>query len=130
MSNQLHLPEWIFNRNDETQGIYRNLADGLHARIFVGENSMLSYVWIEPNSQGKIHSHPEEQWGVLLEGECIRIQGDEEVSVKVGNFWHTPGNVPHGIRTKSVGALVLDIFSPPRREYKKTGMGFGQTNDE
>jgi quercetin dioxygenase-like cupin family protein len=87
-------------------------------------------VWIEPNSKGKIHSHPEEQWGVLLEGECIRIQGDEEVSVKVGDFWHTPGNVPHGIRTKSVGALVLDIFSPPRHEYKKTGIGFGQTNEE
>jgi hypothetical protein len=34
--------------------------------------------------------------------------------------------VPHGIRTESVGAVVLDIFSPPRAEYKNAGEGFGQ----
>ncbi|WP_426422253.1 hypothetical protein [Bradyrhizobium genosp. A] len=27
----------------------------------------------------------------------------------------------------SVGARVLDIFSPPRPEYKKAGSGFGTT---
>jgi quercetin dioxygenase-like cupin family protein len=86
---------------------------------------MLSVVRIEPQSQGQIHSHPEEQWGVLLEGECIRVQDGEEVPVKVGDFWHTPGDVPHGIRTEEQGALVLDIFSPPRPEYRRTGEGFG-----
>ena len=33
---------------------------------------MLSLVTIEPNAQGSLHSHPEEQWGVLLEGEGVR----------------------------------------------------------
>jgi quercetin dioxygenase-like cupin family protein len=117
--------DWLFNRNDDTQGIARQLAEGLSARVFVGDNSMLSIVRIEPHSQGEIHSHPEEQWGVLLEGECIRIQDGEKVTVKVGDFWHTPGNVPHGIRTEEQGAVVLDIFSPPRPEYHGAGKGFG-----
>jgi len=40
MSNTAQLPEWIFNINTETKGIERKLADGLSARIFVGENAI------------------------------------------------------------------------------------------
>ncbi len=130
MSNITQRPEWAFNVNVKSQGIARKLADGLNARIFVGENVMLSVVHIEPNSAGKIHSHMEEQWGFLIEGECIRIQGDEEFLAKAGDFWHTPSNVLHGIRTGVVGAVVLDIFSPPRQEYRKVGEGFGQAKIE
>ena len=117
-------PDWAFNINDSSQGIARKLAEGLDARIFVGDNAMLSIVHIEPNSAGKVHSHPEEQWGVLLEGACIRIQDGEEFLAKAGDFWHTPSNIPHGIRTEAVGAIVLDIFSPPRQAYKQRGEGF------
>ncbi len=130
MSNTPQLPDWVFNIHDDSKGIGRQLADGLTANIFVGKNSMLSVVKIEPNSQGNIHNHPEEQWGILLEGECIRIQGDEEYSAKAGDFWHTPSNVLHGIRTGDVGAVVLDIFSPPRPEYRQAGEGFGNTDTD
>ena len=87
---------------------------------------MLSLVKLEPHSVGTLHSHPEEQWGILLEGECTRLQGDEAVQMKAGDFWHTPGGVSHAIQTSTMGALVLDIFSPPRQEYTRTGGGFGQ----
>ena len=113
-------PEWAFDLHDAGQGIGRTLGPGLEARIFPGEQAMLSVVNIEAHSEGAIHSHPEEQWGILLEGECVRIQGGEEVPMKVGDFWHTPGSVEHGIRTGEVRALVLDVFSPPRREYLKS----------
>jgi quercetin dioxygenase-like cupin family protein len=116
---------WTFNLFDPAQGLQRQLADGITTRIFVGDNVMLSVVRIAPNSSGTVHSHPQEQWGVLLEGECVRIQGDEEVAMKAGDFWRTPGGVTHGIRTGEHGAIVLDIFSPPREEYKKAGAGFG-----
>ncbi|MEM7532793.1 MAG: cupin domain-containing protein [Chloroflexota bacterium] len=127
MSDSVKVPAWVFNLNDEAQGIARKLSEGLNARVFVGDNAMLSVVHIEPNSSGTIHSHIEEQWGVLLEGECIRVQGDEEFAAKAGDFWHTPGNVLHGVRTGDVGAVVLDIFSPPRPEYRQAGEGFGDT---
>ncbi len=116
---------WTFNLHDQSQGIQRELAEGISTRIFVGEQAMLSVVRIEPHSTGSVHSHPQEQWGVLLEGECVRIQGDEEVEMKRGDFWRTPGGVPHGIRTGEAGATVLDVFAPPRDEYRKTGSGFG-----
>ena len=105
---------WRFSVGDESQGIFRKLAEGISTRIFSGENAMLSVVKLEPNSTGTVHSHPEEQWGVLLERECVRIQGDEEVPMKAGDFWSTLVGVTHGIQTSELGATVLDILSPPR----------------
>jgi quercetin dioxygenase-like cupin family protein len=123
--SQTNIPAWVFNLADDAQGIHRKLGEGITTRIFVGDNAMLSVVRIAPHSTGKVHSHPQEQWGILLEGECVRIQGGQEVAMKAGDFWHTPGDVPHGIRTGDVGATVLDVFSPPRDEYRRSGEGFG-----
>ena len=128
MANHLMSPAWVFNLHDASRGIPRTLAEGIQAWVFAGEYAMLSVVRFEPNSVGKIHSHPEEQWGILLEGECVRVQGTEEVAMQVGDFWHTPGGVPHTIRVGEKGALVLDIFSPPRQDYQRSGAGFGQAH--
>ncbi len=117
--------QYFFNLHDTDQGILRDLADGLSARIFPGENLMLSVVRIEPNKSGEIHSHPQEQWGVLLEGSGIRTQDGIAHEVKVGDFWRTPGMVPHGFQGGAEGALILDVFSPPREEYRRPGAGFG-----
>ena len=119
----------FFNLYDMGQGISRTLADGLVARIFPGENVMLSVVRIDPNKSGEIHSHAQEQWGVMLEGNGVRIQDGVEHQVRAGDFWQTPSNVPHGLRAGPEGAVVLDIFSPPRDEYRQTGSGFGNRKD-
>jgi quercetin dioxygenase-like cupin family protein len=122
MTNQ---KEEFHNLDNPHDGLLRELAKGLTARIFIGEHAMFSVVSLEPNAEGKLHHHPEEQWGVLLEGSAIRVQGDEEIQVSKGDFWRTPGNVPHTMRAGPDGAKVLDVFSPPRPEYKKPGSGFG-----
>ena len=117
--------DYFFNIHDLSRGIQRKLTEGVSTRIFPGEQAMLSVVSIEPNARGTIHSHPEEQWGVMLEGSGIRIQGGERIEIKKGDFWLTPGNVDHGIEAGENGAKVMDIFSPPRDQYKKSGSGFG-----
>ena len=115
----------FYNLNDTGAGIQRALADGLDARIFVGDQSMLSVVTIAPNAAGSLHSHPEEQWGVLLEGGGTRAQEGAEFTVKAGDFWRTPGGVEHTFRAGPEGAKILDVFAPPREEYRKAGSGFG-----
>lgn len=117
--------EHFHNLADVTQGIARELAPGVTTRIFPGEQAMLSVVTIAPNGEGTLHAHPEEQWGVLLEGSAVRIQGGEEIQVKKGDFWRTPGGVPHTMRAGPEGCQVLDIFSPPREAYRVAGSGFG-----
>jgi quercetin dioxygenase-like cupin family protein len=110
---------------DAAGGLFRELAPGVTTRIFAGEQAMLSVVDIAPNAEGVMHHHPEEQWGVLLEGSATRFQGDEAIEVQKDDFWRTPGGVPHTMRAGPQGCRVLDIFSPPRPEYRKAGSGFG-----
>jgi quercetin dioxygenase-like cupin family protein len=116
--------EHFFNLHDPSQGIARTLAEGIETRIFPGENMMLSVVRIAANQSGKVHSHPQEQWGILLQGSGVRTQDGVDHKVEVGDFWQTPGGVSHGFRAGAAGALVLDIFSPPREEYRQAGTGF------
>ena len=62
------------NLDNPPDGLFRDLAPGYHAH-FSGEHAMLSVVTLAPHAQGTLHHHPEEQWGVLLEGSAIRVQG-------------------------------------------------------
>lgn len=108
-----------------TGGILRELAPGVSARVFPGVNAMLSVVTLEPHAVSPVHAHSQEQWGVCLEGEWIRIQDGVEHHVKAGDFWQTPPNVPHGGRALDRRCVVLDIFAPPREEYRQAGRGLG-----
>ena len=119
--------EHFFNLHDLAQGLPRTLSDGVETRIFPGEQAMLSVVRIAPNAEGKVHSHPEEQWGIMLEGSGVRVQDGREVPVAPGDFWRTPGNVPHTFRAGPEGATVIDVFSPPRDAYRRPGSGFGES---
>jgi quercetin dioxygenase-like cupin family protein len=102
-------------------GIPRVLAEGIRARIFPGTHLMLSVVDLDPWSESPVHSHMNEQWGVCLEGAWIRIQDGREYPVTAGDFWQTPPHVPHGGRTLGRRCRILDIFAPPREEYKGRG---------
>ncbi len=116
----------FFNIDNLEGGIARKLVEGMDARIFIGENVMISLVEIAAGAKGTLHSHPQEQWGLLLEGSGLRSQGGEVVPVKKGDFWQTPGNVEHTFEAGLDGAKILDIFSPPRDEYRSAGEGFGE----
>ncbi len=117
------MKENFFNLDDSDQGILRDLAPGVSTRIFPGDHAMLSVVRLEPGCESEAHSHPQEQWGVLLEGCGVRIQNGEEVAVSAGDFWRTPPNMTHAFRAGPEGARVLDVFSPPRDEYRVKGSG-------
>ena len=47
---------------------------------------MLPLVQLEPDTESAVHSHPQEQWGVLLEGSGVLIQDGDEHPVTVGDF--------------------------------------------
>ncbi len=115
----------FFNVADQSRGIPRELAEGLTARIYVGDRAMVSVVTVAPHAESQVHDHPEEQWGVLVEGNGVRIQGGREIPISAGDFWLTPGGVPHGLRAGAQGARVLDFFAPPRLAYTRPGTGFG-----
>ena len=117
-------PTNFFSLGDLPDAVRRELAPGITTNIVAGDQAMLSIVRFEPHSEGSIHSHPEEQWGVLLEGSGVRIQDGDEVAVSAGDFWLTPSDVEHGFIAGPDGAMVIDIFAPPRNAYRTSGSGF------
>lgn len=118
----------LFNLDSAEGGIFRQLAEGMTTTIFPGEKAMLSVVRIEPNMKGEMHNHPEEQWGVMLEGSATRYQDDVEFEIKKGDFWRTPPNAMHAMKAGPEGAVVLDVFAPVRADYLKAGSGFASTD--
>ncbi len=119
------MTENFFNLDALSQGIAQNLAEGVSTRIFPGDQAMLSVIRLEPGSSSDEHSHPQEQWGVILEGSGACIQDGEEHVVSADDFWRMPGEIVHAFRAGPGGAKVLDIFSPPREEYQVAGSGVG-----
>ena len=114
----------FFNIVDPSGGIARKLAPGITTTVFPGDQAMISVVKLEPEARGTLHHHPEEQWGYCVSGSGIRYQGDEAVAVSSGDFWRTPGDLPHTIEAGDEGMVVIDIFAPSRKEYTKPGDGF------
>lgn len=119
-------PEF-YNVDDGGDAIIRRLTDGLQAHIYPGEQAMISIVTADPHAEGALHHHPEEQWGLCLDGSGVRVQGDDEIPFSEGDFWRTPGGVPHTLRAGPRGCRVLDVFAPPRDAYRTPGSGFGAT---
>ena len=96
---------------------YKNIFDGVKARLAYGEKIMMSFVNIEPGIVIPEHSHPHEQMGMLLEGEAEFIIGGEKKLVKQGEAYLIPSNVKHQVTTFKKPVLALDIFSPIREDY-------------
>lgn len=116
--------EHFFNIGRPDGGIPRELAPGITTTVFAGDHAMISVVRVAPGATGTLHDHPEEQWGHCLEGTGIRVQGGARVAIGPGDFWRTPGGMPHTVEAGPDGLLVMDIFAPPRAAYATPGHGF------
>ena len=96
----------------------QELAPGVNIRAIWGENIMMSMVEIAPNSTVPNHSHPNEQAGVVLNGAFEFTVGGQIKNMRQGDAYVIPGGVEHSLVGSDGWSLVLDIFSPPREDYK------------
>lgn len=96
----------------------RELAPGVMLRTMWGDKTMMSVVEIAPKAVVPSHTHPHEQSGLVLEGEFEFTIGGETRRMRQGDAYIIPGGVEHGLVGSEGWALALDIFSPPREEYK------------
>lgn len=93
------------------------LAEGVSFRPIFGRNLLLNYVTFGPGRGFPTHDHPEEQFGLVLEGEMELTIGGETRLLLKGDLYVIPPDVPHSGRTLDSACLVLDIFSPPRAGF-------------
>ncbi len=93
------------------------LASGYLARAVQGEHLTLAVVEIEPDAELPEHSHDNEQFGVVVEGSVGFRVGGEECDLGAGGIWGIPSNTPHSVRGGAAGAVVVDVFFPPRHDW-------------
>ena len=105
-----------FYRIDESDR--KELAPGVHVRTIWGEKVMMCLVEIAPGSEVPSHMHPHEQAGMIMQGRVDFTIGGETRRLGQGDSYVIPGGVPHRVVPVDGWALALDIFSPPREEYK------------
>ncbi len=104
----------------ETAPLLRQMA-GLETRVLTGlsgEQMMMVLSATLPGHTVPIHSHPHEQIGMVYTGQAVLWIGDEERTVKKGDFYCIPANIPHG--DTCIGDepfVMLDIFYPIRGEF-------------
>ena len=97
----------------------KELFPGIIVRPVWGEKIMMMLVDIAPNAEVPLHSHPHEQAGRVLSGSFKLIIDGEERLLTEGDHYLIPSNVPHSAHGTETSSLALDLFSPPREDYKK-----------
>ena len=93
------------------------LAEGYLARAVHGELLTLAVVEIEPGAVLPEHHHANEQFGIVIQGSVIFRVGDEKRSLGAGGIWRIPSDTPHTVTGGDAGAVVIDVFSPPREDW-------------
>lgn len=82
-----------------------------------GQSMMLCEVSMKKGAVVPMHTHPHEQTGYLVSGRARMQIEDKAFDMAAGDCWMIPGNVPHEA-TALEDAVFIDIFSPPREEYR------------
>lgn len=97
------------------QQIWERIA----ARSVHGERITLAVVELDPGAVVGEHSHHHEQLGILLRGAMEFRIGDERRQFGPGGTWCIPSNTPHEATAGPEGAVVIDVFSPPRDDFQE-----------
>jgi hypothetical protein len=105
---------------------FKEASPGMRRKIITGDGMMLCFWRIrEGIGPTPYDGHPNnEQFGVILKGQLdFRLGSDQRRLLKPGDVYWAPTNYPHGdsqfIGDPETGETwILDIFSPPREEYR------------
>jgi quercetin dioxygenase-like cupin family protein len=103
---------------DEDNLIDKALFDGVTARLAWGEKLMFSLVCFEPGGVVPEHDHPHEQAGICLDGHFELIVDGQARIIRPRQMYIIPGGTPHAARALDAPCKTLDVFAPPRDEYK------------
>jgi len=99
----------------QMEGLETVILTGLH-----GEKMMMVLNITLPKHSVPLHSHPHEQVGMVYSGRAKLRIGEEERTVKKGDFYCIPANVPHS--DTAIGDepfIMFDIFYPVREDFIK-----------
>ena len=87
------------------------------ARPIVGEKASLAVVELAPGAIVPEHQHAHEQIGLCIEGSITFTIDGERRELGPGGTWRIASNMLHDAVAGPHGAVVVDIFAPPRTDW-------------
>jgi quercetin dioxygenase-like cupin family protein len=92
--------------------------DGVSARVVHGERITMGVVELDPGAVVPEHRHEQEQLGVVVRGSLRFRIGGETRELGPGATYRILSNEPHEAHAGPDGAVVIDVFSPLRDDWK------------
>lgn len=81
-----------------------------------GPESMIAKMLYKKPDNVPFHKHPNEQSGYVISGKYRIVFGNNDQEIGPGDSYTIPRDVEHRIEIIEPGQ-VLDVFSPPRKDY-------------
>lgn len=81
-----------------------------------GAQMLLAEFTLAAGSEVPMHSHHHDQVGYVVSGSMELTIQDEARTCAAGDSYYIPGDVPHKAFVAD-GAVVIDVFNPPREDY-------------
>ena len=109
-------------RLDKTFESLRNirpyaLGQGITARAIEADRMTVAVVDLDPGSVLPEHHHENEQLGFVIAGSLTMTIGSEKRELHVGDMYAIASDVPHDALAGPEGAVVADVFAPPRADW-------------
>ena len=110
---------------------FKSLADipalpiwtGVLARAVEGREMTFAIVELDADAVVAQHQHANEQMGIILQGSLRFNIGDESRELRAGDTYVIAGGMPHDAIAGPEGAVVVDVFSPVRADWRQFSPG-------
>ena len=93
------------------------LVKGTFSHLVPTPNMTISFLTMTAGSIFELHSHPQEQFMIVLDGYCDEVIGNKLYRLEKGDVIHLPSNMPHAAFLHDVDCKAIDIFVPRREDY-------------
>ena len=94
------------------------LVPGSNSHLFFGDRITVSFLTMAAGSYFPPHRHGPEQIMIVLDGYADEIVEGKLYRLQKGDVIVLPSNVEHGAYLREVDCQVIDIFTPPREDFR------------
>jgi quercetin dioxygenase-like cupin family protein len=90
---------------------------GISGSVQLGSELSAALFRLEPGAEVPRHTHPNEEFGQVLEGTLELRAGDRTRALAAGDGFLIPGDLPHAATAGADGCLLLECYAPARDPF-------------
>ena len=94
------------------------LGGGITRQLITVDNLMLSQIFVPKGVSFPAHRMSSDQLTIFVKGKAIYESADSKIEADEGDIVYIPSDTEHSDRVVD-DTIVLDIFSPPRKDWLK-----------